>query len=115
MGKLVEAADGGLIVVQLSPKEEAQNDLAGPPSYIKPGTGGTPVVMPNGNKVLLGGEALRQALLRGAKVNVLMPTGKEFQLGGKELQQALKQGGKIVGAVPPTVFKRREHLGLNIE
>ena len=115
MGKLVESPDGGLVVVQLTPKEEAQNNLAGPPSYIKPGTGGTPVFMPNGNEVLLGGEAFRQALLRGGKVNVLMPTGKEFRLGGKEMQQALRQGGKIVGAVPPTVFKRREHLGLNTE
>jgi hypothetical protein len=115
MGKLIESADGGLVVVQLTPKEEAQNNISGPPSYIKPGTGGTPVFMPNGSRVLIGGEGLRQALLRGAKVNVLMPTGKEFKLGGKELQLALKQGGKIVGSVPPTVFKRREHNGQNIE
>jgi hypothetical protein len=68
MGKLIESADGGLVVVQLTPKEERQNELAGPPSFVKPGTGGTICRWQDGRVFgPISGEALRIALARGAR------------------------------------------------
>jgi hypothetical protein len=88
MGKLVESADGGLVVVSLTPQQEAKNNF-GPPSYIKPGTGGKMVLTKEGRTIgPIGGELLRLALLRG---------------------------GQIVGEKAVETFQKKSHNGLNIE
>jgi hypothetical protein len=69
MGKLIESADGGLVVLALTPKEEAQNNLSGPPSFVKPGTGGKICRWQDGRVFgPISGEALRIAVARGARV-----------------------------------------------
>jgi hypothetical protein len=49
------------------------DDLSGP-SFIKPGTGGKIILMPNGVRVTCGGELLRLALQRGGKIIGEKPT-----------------------------------------
>jgi|HubBroStandDraft_6_1064221.scaffolds.fasta_scaffold471238_1 hypothetical protein len=69
MGKLIESADGGLVVLALTPKEEAQNNISGSPSFVKPGTGGKICRWQDGRVFgPISGEALRIAVARGARV-----------------------------------------------
>jgi hypothetical protein len=88
MGKLVESADGGLIVIPLTPQEEAKNNF-GPPSYIKPGTGGK--------------------MIRTKEGKVIGPCGGEL------LRLALARGGQIIGETPVGTFQKKSHNGLNTE
>ena len=89
MGKLIESADGGLVVIPLTPREEADNHISRPPSFIKPGTGGKMVVTTDGRTIgPIGGELLRHALLRG---------------------------GQIVGEMPVETFQKKSQRGLLIE
>ena len=68
MGKLVESADGGLVVLALTRKEEAQNNISSAPSFVKPGTGGTICRWQDGRVFgPISGDALRIALARGAR------------------------------------------------
>ena len=88
MGKLIESADGGLVVISLTPQEEAKNNY-GPPSFVKPGTGGKMVLTEEGRTI--------------------------GPIGGELLRHALARGGQIVGATQVETFQKASHNGLNTE